>query len=126
MPFRANETHLRDIVEGIDQIAAFLTDMDFDAYRADLKTKSAVERQMQIVTEAAKRLGNDAETICPGPDWQGFCRMGDILRHCYHNVDDEIVWNTVKDELPPMREAIMRALRPEARIDSKRSDPQAP
>ena len=126
MPFRANETHLRDIVEGIDRIAAFLADMDFDAYRTDLKTKSAVERQMQVITEAAKRLGHDAETLCPGPDWKGFCRMGDILRHCYHNVDDEIVWNTVKDELPPMRGAIMKALRPEAGIDSKRSDPQAP
>ena len=126
MPFRANETHLSDIVESIDRIAAFLADMDFDAYRTDLKTKSAVERQMQVITEAAKRLGHDAETLCPGPDWKGFFRMGDILRHCYHNVDDEIVWNTVKDELPPMREAIMKALRPEARIDSKHSDPQTP
>jgi uncharacterized protein with HEPN domain len=111
LPFRDNETHLRDILEGIDQIEAFLSDMDFDAYKTDLKTKSAVERQMQIITEAAKRLGDDAESLCPGPDWRGFCRMGDLLRHCYHKVDDEIVWNTVKDELPPMREAILKARR---------------
>jgi uncharacterized protein with HEPN domain len=25
--------------------------------------------------------------------------MGNILRHVYHRVDDEIVWNTVKEEL---------------------------
>jgi uncharacterized protein with HEPN domain len=114
VPFRDNETHLRDILEGIDHIEAFLTNMDLDAYTMDLKTKSAVERQMQIITEAAKRLGDGAEALCPGPDWKGFCRMGDILRHGYHKVDDEIVWNTVKDELPPMREAIMKALRPKA------------
>lgn len=67
---------------------------------------------MQIITEAADRLGQDAYVLCPGIDWRGFCRMGDILRHGYHKVDDEIVWNTIKEELPPIREAIMKALRP--------------
>lgn len=37
--------------------------------------------------------------------------MGDVLRHSYHKIDDEIIWNTVKDELPQMREAVMKALR---------------
>jgi uncharacterized protein with HEPN domain len=81
LPFRDNETHLRDILEGIGLIEAFVAGMDFHLYKTDLKTKSAVERQMQIITEAAKRLGNDAQPLCPGPDWKGFCGMGDILRH---------------------------------------------
>jgi uncharacterized protein with HEPN domain len=110
LPFRSDATHLRDILEGIDHIEAFLAGMDFEKYKADLKTKSAVERQLQIITEAAKRLGDNAQSLCPGPDWPGFCRMGDILRHGYHKVDDQIVWNTIKDELPPTREAIMKAL----------------
>ena len=37
--------------------------------------------------------------------------MGDFLRHSYHKIDDGIVWNTVKDQLPQMREAAMKALR---------------
>jgi uncharacterized protein with HEPN domain len=113
LPFRDNETHLRDILEGIVHIDSFLIGMSFEAYRSDLRTKSAVERQLQIITEAAKRLGDDAEKLCPGPDWSGFCRMGDVLRHGYRKVDDEIVWNTIKDELPPMRGAITKALKPE-------------
>ena len=110
MPFRNDAMHLRDILEGIDHIEAFLVGMDFEKYETDEKTKSAVERKLQIITEAAKRLGDNAESLCPGPDWSGFCRMGDILRHGYHNVDDKIVWNTIKDELPAMREAIAKAL----------------
>lgn len=123
MPFRDNETHLRDILEGIEHIETFLVDIDFHAYRTDAKTRSAVERQMQIITEAAKRLGDQAEILCPGPDWKGFCRMGDVLRHSYHKVDDEIVWNTVKDELPPMREAILRVMKPELGADPESADP---
>ena len=84
--------------------------MDLDAYKADLKTKSAVERQMQIITEAAVRLGDDAEVIAPGPDRKGFRGMGNLLRHAYHRIDDELVWNTVKDDLPVMRQVIVEAL----------------
>lgn len=111
MPFRDDSLHLRDILEGIDHIEAFLGKMDLDSYKTDLKTKSAVERQLQIITEAAKRLGDRAAALCPGPDWKGFCRMGDVLRHGYHKVDDEIVWNTIKDELPPMRDDVAKALK---------------
>ena len=110
MPFRDPQTHLRDIQESIDHVNEFIGDMDFEAYRNDLRTKSAVERQLQILTEAVIRLGDEAETICPGPDWQGFHGMGNILRHGYHRVDDAIVWNTVKEELPPMRVAVVKAL----------------
>jgi uncharacterized protein with HEPN domain len=72
LPFRDNDTHLRDILVGIDYIEAFLGDMEFAAYHADIKTRSAVERQMQIITEASNRLGEDAEKLCPVIDWNGF------------------------------------------------------
>jgi uncharacterized protein with HEPN domain len=86
--------------------------MDFDVYRGDLKTKSAVERQMQIITEAAVRLGEDGDRLCPGVDWKGFRGMGNILRHVYHRIDDKVVWDTIKDELPPAKAAVLRALNP--------------
>jgi uncharacterized protein with HEPN domain len=85
--------------------------MTFESYQTDLKTKSAVERQMQIMTEAAIRLGGDAERVAPGPDWEGFRGMGNLLRHAYHRIDDQIIWNTVKIELPHMREVVVSVLR---------------
>ena len=112
MPFRDAEQHLRDILESINNIDTFLGDMDFDVYRGDLKTKSAVERQLQIVTEAAVRLGDDGDRLCPDIDWEGYRGMGNILRHGYHRIDDKIVWDTVKDELPPAKTAVLRALNP--------------
>lgn len=66
---------------------------------------------MQIITEAAIRLGDDAEALCPGLDWRGFRGMGNILRHGYHRVDDKIVWDTVKDDLPPLLESVRNALK---------------
>ena len=110
MPFRNARTHLEDILQSIDHIDDFLAGLDFESYQNDRKIRSAVERELQIITEAAIRLGDEAETLCPGPDWKGFRGMGNILRHVYHRVDDEIVWNTVKEELPPMRTAVSNGL----------------
>jgi uncharacterized protein with HEPN domain len=102
--------HLQDILDSIALIDQFLAGMDLDMYAEDFKTKSAVERQLQIITEASYRLGDEADAVCPGPDWKGFIGMGNILRHAYHRVDDTIIWNTVKGELPALREAISRTL----------------
>jgi len=114
LPFRDSRVHLQDILESIDYIADFVDGMDYEAYRRDRKTRSAVERELQVITEAAIRLGDDAEAVCPGPDWKGFRGMGNVLRHEYHRVNSEIVWETVKVELPPMREAVVKALGPSA------------
>ena len=76
MPFRDAEQHLRDILESVNNIDTFLGDMNFDVYRVDQKTKSAVERQIQIITEAPVRLGDDGGRLCPGVDWKGFRGMG--------------------------------------------------
>lgn len=110
LPFRDTQTHLRDIEESIDHIDDFLGDMDFDTYRNDLKTKSAVERQLQILTEAAIRLGEVDGPKFLGPEWKGYCNMGNIIRHAYHKVDDTIIWDTVKRELPVLKAAVRKAL----------------
>jgi uncharacterized protein with HEPN domain len=51
-------------------IDGFTANMDFEAFIEDPKTVSAVERQLQIVSEAAIRLGSEAERRIPAP---GFC-----------------------------------------------------
>ena len=84
--------------------------MDFQAYSEDIKTRAAVERELQIVTEAAYRLKPEDEHLCPGPDWRKIRGMGNILRHAYDRIDDMIVWVTVKDELPAIKQAVLEAL----------------
>jgi uncharacterized protein with HEPN domain len=78
LPFSDPATHLLDILEAINHIETFVAEMDLESYKADSKTKSAVERQMQIITEAAVRLGDDAERLVPGPDWKGLRGMGNV------------------------------------------------
>jgi len=111
MPFRDAQTHLTDILEAIELINQFLGAMDLARYQADQKTKSAVERQLQIITEAAYRLGDEAEEVCPGPDWKALMGMGNVLRHGYHKVDDKIIWDTIKFDLPNLKDAVTKVVK---------------
>ena len=88
LPFRNARIHFEDILSSIALIENFTAGMRFEQYRADPKTRSAVERQLQIITEAAYRLGPEANCLCDGPDWKGWTGMGTILRHAYHRIDD--------------------------------------
>ena len=102
--------HFQDILKAISLIEQFIDDMDFQAYSADIKTRAAVERELQIVTEAAHRLKPEDEHPCPEPDWRRIRGMGNILRHAYDRLDDKAVWITVKDDLPALKQAVNEAL----------------
>lgn len=70
LPFKDEANSLRDIVDAIGMIETFISGMDFEAFREDPKTVAAVERKLQIISEAAIRLGTNAETRFPGLPWR--------------------------------------------------------
>jgi uncharacterized protein with HEPN domain len=110
LPFREPSLPLRDIVASIDAIESFTEGMDFEAFRADAKTVVAVKRKLQVISEAAVRLGEDAERLCPGPPWRDIRGIGNWLRHQYDRLELDIVWTTVKDDLPSLKSFVKRAL----------------
>ena len=101
---------MEDIYESIGLIEEFVGGMDFEAYCSDAKTQAAVERKMLIVSEAAIRLKGDAEVLCPGVPWRDIRGAGNWLRHQYDSVDLETIWNTIQDDLPPLKAAMEKAL----------------
>jgi uncharacterized protein with HEPN domain len=84
--------------------------MDLEAYRNNRTIKLVVERLLQMLTEAAIRLGDAAEASCPGIDWRDLRGQGNFIRHAYHRIDDAIIWKTVANRLPPLTIAVERAL----------------
>lgn len=112
MPFREPALSLLDILEGTDMIGQFVRGMDLEAFRGDPKTIAAVERKLLLISEAAVRLGDDAERLCPGLPWRNIRGIGNWLRHRYDRVDVETLWKTVIDDLPPLRCGVLLALTP--------------
>lgn len=64
---------------------------------------------MEIISEALVRL-TDGEDLCPEIDWKGLRGMESVLRRGYHKVEDRIVWDTVKFDLPLLKVCVERLL----------------
>ena len=111
MPSKDPAAYLLDIETSIDRIEEFIGTMNLGDYLQDIKTRRSVEREFQIFTEAAFRLQDDAERLCPGINWRGIRGFGNFLRHSYDDVNDVLVWNSVKEELPALRLAVIEAQR---------------
>jgi uncharacterized protein with HEPN domain len=55
-------------------------------------------------------LEDESPGSFPEIDQKGYRGMGNILRHSYHRVDDRIVWNTVKEDLPELGSIVKKLL----------------
>ena len=98
------------MLESSGYIAEYLSGTDLATNRRERQLRSAVERELQISTEAASRLGKHAEQLCPTIDWRAIKGLGNVLRHEYDDIDDEIIWKAIHNRLPELRAAVRAAL----------------
>ena len=73
--------------------------MDFEGFRSNPMAVAAVERKIQIVSEAAIRLGEEADKRCPDQPWRDIRGIGNQLRHAYERVDLNTIWNAVTEDV---------------------------
>jgi uncharacterized protein with HEPN domain len=111
-----------DILDAIGMIEQFTVGMDFEAFRSNPMAVAAVERKLQIISEAAIRLGNEAEKSIPNLPWRDIRGIGNQLRHAYERINMETIWSAVTDDLPALKAAVLRA-RTLAEIKPKRPAP---
>ncbi|HUY95956.1 MAG TPA: HepT-like ribonuclease domain-containing protein [Terracidiphilus sp.] len=110
MPFEDEAACLLDILDSVEAIQRFVVGMDIESFRCDEKARAAVERKLQVISEAAIRLGDRAAEVCPQLPWRDIRGIGNWLRHQYDEVDVETIWNTIQDDIPVLHAEIARAL----------------
>jgi uncharacterized protein with HEPN domain len=100
-----------DIVANIERIEAFTSQLSRAEYEADLRTVLAVERCLLIISEAAVKLGSEAESLMPKMPWEDIRGIGNQLRHGYDRLDADTLWSTIERDLQPLHAACLQAIK---------------
>ncbi|MEO1209326.1 MAG: DUF86 domain-containing protein [Cyanobacteria bacterium J06638_20] len=91
-----------DMVRAIQYAQNFTEGFTFDEYVNDLRTVSAVERQLEILGEATSRISEEFREAHPSIDWRRIVGLRNVVIHRYDDVDQGIVWNIVQSDLTPL------------------------
>ena len=110
MPSKDPVQPLEDILDNINRIERFLTGKGPVDIAEDERTLFASQYALLIIREAAKRLCDDAEWLCPGQPWRDIRGIGNHLRHAYDNLDVVLIWKVFHEHLPALKTAVSAAL----------------
>ena len=102
---------LADILENIERIDAYTVALDYAGFAADGRTRDAVERCLERICEAAFRLGDRAEKLMPEQPWADIRGMGNRLRHAYDRISLDVIWNSIREDLPSLAADARKAMR---------------
>ncbi len=111
MPSERPAIRLQDILENVRLIPSYVLGMDRTAFDEDRRTRDAVERWLERVSEAATKLGDQAEALAPGPPWRAVRAFGNVLRHAYDQVDPARIWEIVTQDLSQIVVSVEEALK---------------
>ena len=105
------KTWLSDIKQAITEINEFLPDQkNFFQFQKDLKTKRAVERNVEIICEAANRILKQQPDI-KITDIKKIIDTRNRIIHGYDSVSDDVIWTIVVKYLPKLKEEVIDLLR---------------
>lgn len=105
------QTWLLDIEQCIDEIFLFIgDDRNFLNYKKDLKTKKAVERNLEIIGEAVNRILKE-KPVFQIENAKDIIGTRNRIIHSYDNISDEIIWTIVTRELPKLKTEVQAYLK---------------
>jgi len=88
-----------------------VTDYSFADYEQNLMLRSAVERQFEIIGEALHQAEVDEpEMMELLPELRRIVGMRNRIIHGYDSVDDELLWQTIHRNIPPLSKHLEQIL----------------
>jgi uncharacterized protein with HEPN domain len=108
-------TDIRDAIAGI-QIAA--AGAGFDAFANNWTMQRAVERGLEIISEASRHIPDDLKALAPDIPWRWVAAIGNLLRHEYQRADIKATWNIIKEHLPSLAVATEQLMSAAQRRDN--------
>jgi uncharacterized protein with HEPN domain len=117
LPESRDAAYLWDMLQASRKAVRSVEGLSFPDYQRDEDLRLTVERRMEIIGEAARRISQSFREAHPEVPWRGLVGLRNVMAHEYDEIDHERVWKVVKDQLPGLvrtLETLVPAPPPEA------------
>jgi|ERR1700680_4601471 uncharacterized protein with HEPN domain len=94
---------IHDILETIGRVQSKIAGMTFAEFEADWEFRFVIQRAIEIISEATRRIPDELKAMRPEIRWSSIAGIGNVLRHEYHTVSNKVVWDVVQAELAPLK-----------------------
>jgi len=119
-PENADLALLWDMLDAARKIEQFVAGRTFQEYSTDELVQAAVERKLEIVGEAARKVSPEFQRQNPGIPWRGIISQRHFLAHEYGEVRQEKLWRVATVRIPELITMLEPLLPPH--LDSKDVD----
>jgi len=102
------ETYLQHTLDSIKRIKQYTKNMDKPEFIENELVRDGVVRNIEIIGEAAKNLPKNFKEKHPEIPWKDIIGMRDRIVHFYFGLDFELVWSTVKTDIPELEKQISK------------------
>lgn len=107
---RGDREKLQDILEAIERIDRYAV-QGRPAFEQNELIQTWITQNLQIVGEASRSLSSAIREQYPAIPWTNMIGMRNILTHNYFEIDLDIVWAVVEQELPSLKQSVASILR---------------
>jgi uncharacterized protein with HEPN domain len=101
---------VQHILDEAAEACKYAEGISFDEFVEDGKTVRAIMRSIEVIGEAASKISIEFRKEHPDVSWQKIIGMRNRLIHVYFDIDYNIIWKTVKENLPPLIEQMQSIL----------------
>jgi uncharacterized protein with HEPN domain len=98
--------YLHDIRNAIAGIEAATAGKTLNEYSNNWLLRSAVERGVEIISEASRRIPPELRETQPQVPWKKIIGIGNVLRHDYRDVVNGVMWESVMIHLPILKAGV--------------------
>lgn len=98
--------YITHIFEAVNAIQTQTKGITKEQFKDSEVLQGFIERKLEIIGEATKRISDDFKKQYPTVPWKDMAGMRDILIHQYTEVDEDIIWKTIIQKIPSLKENI--------------------
>jgi uncharacterized protein with HEPN domain len=106
MADKTSRLYLEHIKEAIAIIERRVAGKTLDDLAADDVLRDAVERRIEMISEASRRLPEAMKARHPEVPWHNVAGIGNVLRHEYYSVNLDIIWRVATQDIRPLAAAV--------------------